>query len=53
MVKGIVEAHGGKIVVESAGYDEETCPGTTVRIYLPVRYEPPSSVGRDRLGLTT
>ncbi|NTU62753.1 MAG: HAMP domain-containing histidine kinase [Chloroflexi bacterium] len=53
VVKGIVEAHGGKIVVESAGYDEETCPGTTVRIYLPVRYEPPSSVGRDRLGLTT
>ena len=46
VVKGIVEAHGGKIVVESPGYDEEACPGTTVRIFLPVRYEPPSSAGR-------
>ncbi len=53
VVKGIVEAHGGKIVVESPGYDEDACPGTTVRIFLPVRYDPPSSVGRDRLGLTT
>lgn len=53
VVKGIVEAHGGKIVVESPGYDEEACPGTAVRIFLPVRYDPPSSVGRDRLGLTT
>jgi signal transduction histidine kinase len=51
VVKGLVEAHGGKIVVESPGYDEEKCPGTTVRIFLPVRYDPPSSVGRDRLGL--
>lgn len=53
VVKGIVEAHGGKIVVDSPGYDEETCPGTVVRIFLPVRYEPPSSAGRERLGLTT
>jgi signal transduction histidine kinase len=53
VVKGIVEAHGGKIVVESTGYDEDACPGTSVRIFLPVRYDPPSSVGRDRLGLTT
>lgn len=53
VVKGIVEAHGGKIVVESPGYDEDACPGTTVRIFLPVRYEPPSSLGRERLGLTT
>lgn len=53
VVKGIVEAHGGKILIESPGYDEDKCPGTTVRVFLPVRYEPPSSVGRDRLGLTT
>lgn len=51
VVKGIVEAHEGKIVIESPGYDEDICPGTTVRIFLPVRYEPPSSIGRDRLGL--
>ncbi len=53
VVKGIVEAHGGKIVVQSPGYDEAACPGTTVRIFLPVRYEPPSTTGRDRLGLTS
>ena len=53
VVKGIIEAHGGKIVIESPGYDEEKCPGTTVRIFLPVRYAPPSSVGRERLGLTS
>ena len=39
--------------VESPGYDEVACPGTLVRIFLPVRYEPPSSLGRERLGLTT
>lgn len=53
VVKGIVEAHGGKIVVDSPGYDEEACPGTIVRVFLPVRYDPPSSIGRERLGLTT
>jgi signal transduction histidine kinase len=53
VVKGIVEAHGGKIVVESPGYDEAACPGTLVRIFLPVRYEPPSALGRVRLGLTS
>ena len=53
VVKGLVEAHGGKIVIESAGYDEVECPGTTVRIFLPVRYTPPSSAGRDRLGLSS
>lgn len=52
VVKGIVEAHGGKIVIESDGYDEEKCPGTTARVFLPVRYVEPSTVGRDRLGLT-
>jgi signal transduction histidine kinase len=53
VVKGIVEAHGGKIVVDSPGYDEDACPGTTVRVFLPVRYDPPSSVGRDRLGFSS
>jgi signal transduction histidine kinase len=53
VVKGIVEAHGGKIIVESPGYDEAACPGTLVRIFLPVRYDPPSSLGRERLGLMT
>ena len=53
VVKGLVEAHGGKIIIESPGYDEERCPGTTVRIFLPVRYNPPPSTGRDRLGFSS
>ena len=51
VVKGIVEAHGGKLIVESPGYDEMKCPGTTVRILLPVRREPPSTAAQDRLGI--
>jgi signal transduction histidine kinase len=34
--KGIIEAHGGKIIAESPGRDEKTCPGTTFRVLLPV-----------------
>jgi signal transduction histidine kinase len=52
VVKGIVEAHGGKIIIESPGHDEVTLPGTTVRIFLPVRYDPPPDTGMQRLGLT-
>ncbi len=36
IARGIVEAHGGKIWLESPGYDEETFPGTTVYVRLPV-----------------
>jgi signal transduction histidine kinase len=39
--KGIVEAHGGRIWVESDGYDEVECPGSTFHILLPIREEPP------------
>jgi len=41
IAKGIIEAHGGAIWVESEGYDEERCPGTTFHILLPFRDEPP------------
>lgn len=34
--KGIVEAHGGRIWVESPGYNEETCPGSTFWVELPL-----------------
>jgi signal transduction histidine kinase len=34
--KGIVEAHGGRIWVESAGYDEVTFPGSQFHIILPL-----------------
>jgi signal transduction histidine kinase len=36
IARGIIEAHGGQIWVESRGYDEETCPGSTFYIVLPV-----------------
>lgn len=36
IAKGIVEAHGGKIWVESPGRDEERCPGSTFFVRLPV-----------------
>jgi signal transduction histidine kinase len=35
IAKGIIEAHGGRIWVESSGYDEETLPGSTFYIVLP------------------
>ncbi len=37
ITRGIVEAHGGKIWVESEGYDEERCPGSQFHILLPVK----------------
>jgi signal transduction histidine kinase len=36
IAKGIVEAHGGRIWVESPGRDEALCPGSTFRVRLPV-----------------
>lgn len=41
ITKGIVEAHGGAIWVESDGYNEAACPGTTFHILLPLRKDPP------------
>jgi signal transduction histidine kinase len=37
IAKGIVEAHGGKIWAESAGHDEQTCPGSQFHVALPLR----------------
>ena len=34
--KGIVEAHGGRIWVESEGYDEVTFPGSQFHVILPL-----------------
>lgn len=39
ITRGIIEAHGGTIWVESEGADEEKCPGSTFHILLPVRTE--------------
>lgn len=41
VVKGIVDAHGGKISIESPGHDEKKLPGTTVRIFLPMLLQSP------------
>lgn len=36
IAKGIIDAHGGRIWAESAGYDERRCPGSTFHIELPI-----------------
>ncbi|HVF25117.1 MAG TPA: GAF domain-containing sensor histidine kinase [Anaerolineales bacterium] len=36
LAKGIVEAHGGRIWVESAGYDEVNLPGSEFHVVLPL-----------------
>lgn len=41
ITKGIIEAHGGAIWVESEGCDEVKCPGAVFHILLPLRKEPP------------
>jgi signal transduction histidine kinase len=42
--KGIIEAHGGTIWVESAGYDEVELLGSTFHLLLPTRTEPTDPV---------
>jgi signal transduction histidine kinase len=37
--KGIIEAHGGTLWVESEGHDEKEYPGSTFHILLPMRTE--------------
>ena len=37
IVKGIVDAHGGRIWVESEGHDPRTLPGSEFHVVLPVR----------------
>ncbi len=39
IARGIVTAHGGKIWVESPGYDEQSCPGSQFHVLLPVGQE--------------
>ncbi len=44
--RGIVEAHGGRIWVESEGYDEENCPGSEFHVILPLRSQGESKTVR-------
>lgn len=39
ITRGIIEAHGGTIWVESEGYDEKNFPGSTFHILIPIRNE--------------
>ena len=41
IAKGIIEAHGGAIWVESERFDEVCCPGSTFHVLLPLRDTPP------------
>jgi signal transduction histidine kinase len=41
IARGIIEAHGGAIWVESEGCDEKRCPGAIFHVLLPIRKEPP------------
>ena len=36
IARGIVQAHGGRIWVESSGHDEQSCPGSCFHILLPI-----------------
>jgi signal transduction histidine kinase len=41
IARGVIEAHGGKIWVESEGFDEEKCPGSEFHLVLPLAAVPP------------
>ncbi len=40
IARGILQAHGGTLWVESPGYDEVNCPGSTFHLLLPIRTQP-------------
>ncbi|MHB8627670.1 MAG: sensor histidine kinase [Aggregatilineales bacterium] len=42
IAKGFLEAHGGSIWAESAGFDEKAMPGSIFHIMIPMRSAPPN-----------
>ncbi len=40
ITRGIIQAHDGSVWVESEGYDEIKCPGSTFHVLLPLRTQP-------------
>jgi signal transduction histidine kinase len=40
IARGILQTHGGTLWVESPGYDEAKCPGSTFHLLLPIRTQP-------------
>jgi signal transduction histidine kinase/HAMP domain-containing protein len=51
IARGIVQAHGGRIWVESEGYDEAACPGTEVYVRLPWKLRPAMTVEKESQSL--
>jgi signal transduction histidine kinase len=47
ITRGIIEAHGGHIWVESEGYDEKNYPGSTFHVELPIKAEAPITYSSD------
>lgn len=41
IVRGIVQAHGGRIWVESPGHDPDRCPGSEFHVILPLKASRP------------
>lgn len=41
IARGILETHGGALWVESPGYDETSCPGSTFHVLIPARTRAP------------
>ncbi len=52
IARGILAAHGGTIWVESPGYDEKACPGSTFHLMIPIREQAPEPRTPKLFGLT-
>lgn len=44
IARGIIEAHGGRIWVESSGLDEKNCPGSTFHLEIPLLVKRPRGI---------
>jgi signal transduction histidine kinase len=49
IVKGLVEAHRGRIVAESPGFDLQNCPGSSFIVTLPIEATPRPGLSVTRL----
>lgn len=43
IARGVIQAHGGRVWVESAGHDEITMPGSTFHVVLPATLAAPAA----------
>ena len=51
IVRGIVEAHEGRVWAESPGHNEQRCPGSKFHVMLSIYTEPPDQPTKRLLGL--